>query len=187
MENRTRVFASLLGLAALAVGGTAWADDFQNCPEGLGLDDEFGPGTTEVTRCLENKKAKMLVAIGEPCSDAACTQPYALGNIKKALVDYGVTHGLDLDADVDIVVVAFAGGGKLLIQGNQFEDQVVDLMNQGVHFYICQNTMRAFINKGLLPANDATGALIDGVEQVPAGITAVVDFQELGYHLYTPL
>ena len=55
----------------------------------------------------------------------------------------------------------------------------------------CQNTTRGFIKKGILPDSTetiggATAELIDGVEYVTAGVTAIADLQEQGYKYVQP-
>jgi len=64
-------------------------------------------------------------------------------------------------------------------------------MAQGVRFFFCQNTTRGFIGNGTLPSTDviqggATEQLIDGVEYVTAGVTAISDLQEEGYRYVQP-
>ena len=140
---------------------------------------------------------------------ATCSRPYALGNLMNMLKDYTDTNGVDPE-DIDIKVIVHSGGGFLMLKNagddgkghyftgepgdgrNQFEGIVKALMDDGVKFYFCQNTTRGFIKKGILPAADddvpggATAQLIDGVEYVTAGITALADLQEQGYKYVQP-
>jgi len=81
----------------------------------------------------------------------------------------------------------FDGAGNYIASGrNKFQSQVEDLMDEGVRFFFCQNTTRGFIRNGTLPAGDATAQLIDGVEYVTAGVTAISDLQEQGYRYVQP-
>ncbi len=134
---------------------------------------------------------------------ASCSRPYALGNLKNMLTDYTITNGINAE-DIDIKVIVHSGGGFLMLKNagddgkgnyftgdpgdgrNQFEGMVKALMDDGVRFYFCQNTTRGFIKKGILPAGDATAQLIDGVEYVTAGVTALADLQEQGYKYVQP-
>ena len=63
-------------------------------------------------------------------------------------------------------------------------------MAMGVKFYFCQNTTRSFVANGTLPPGNvmggATAQLIDGVEYVTAGVTAIADLQEQGYRYVQP-
>ncbi len=135
---------------------------------------------------------------------ANCSRPYALGNLVNMLNDYTITNGISSE-DIDIKVIVHSGGGFLLLKNegfdgngnmvtgrNKFQKNVADLMARGVEFYFCQNTTRGFINNGTLPGADdmieggATAQLIEGVEYVTAGVTAIADLQEQGYKYVQP-
>ncbi|MFA7387388.1 MAG: DsrE family protein [Thiohalobacteraceae bacterium] len=186
------------------------------CPvgyvSGLSLDAEFGPGTQELTRCIKRRhKVNVVVQLSQFCRDpagnidrTACTRPYGLGNITNMLNDYEITHGMRPGKDFEIVAVAYAdgayltikdesynGAGELVTGRNQFEEQVQALMQRGVKFLFCQNTTRAFIASGFLPNFQRTGIsatdqIIEGMEYVTGGVTAIIDFQELGYSYIQP-
>ncbi|MBW2257327.1 MAG: DsrE family protein [Deltaproteobacteria bacterium] len=190
MMNGMKGLAGALVATALLWSGNALAQELDkhdfdpNCPVEL-LDELDDETTAADTRCLVDKKPKMLVTIGRFCMDGDVPEeecvssegekPYALFNILLATKDYEV-HGFDLHSDVEIVAVAYAGGGGLMEIGNPWAGTVDSLMGRGVTFYICQNTMK----KRQISTDD----LIPGVLQVPKSITAIVDFQSLGYHLY---
>lgn len=162
---------------------SAAADTKMDCPvglvSGLTLDEEFGPGTSEVTRCLSRThKVKVVYNVNRPCSGDGCAKPYALGNIQNAINDYEITHAMEPGRDYEIVAVAYAGGSDLMLKGNLYEDKVKALMAQGVRFYLCQNTSR---NKGI-KLHD----IIEGVNFVTSGVTALADFQLKGYAVVTP-
>jgi intracellular sulfur oxidation DsrE/DsrF family protein len=151
------------------------------------LDDEFGPGTQELTRCLERRhNVKVVIQINKFCrtavDNADCTRPYALGNIRNMIKDYENTHGMKRGQDYEIVAVVHSGGGSLMlkedVRGNQFEDTVAGLMADGVKFYFCQNTTRGMHVK--------TADLIPGVQYTTAGVTAIAEFQSLGYRYVQP-
>jgi intracellular sulfur oxidation DsrE/DsrF family protein len=207
---------SLLPMLLLAWSSIALADDShdaQLCPVGLvsgiTLNDEFGPTTQELTRCLEKRHhVKVVVQVNNFCRDAvanpACTRPYALENIKNLLDDYEITYGMVAGKDFDVVAVVHSGGGLLVVKNagtnglgaavtgrNQFEGDVVTLMNRGVKFLFCQNTTRALIKAKVLPTNSvstagATGELIPGVTYVTAGVSAIADYQRMGYQYVQP-
>lgn len=134
---------------------------------------------------------------------ASCSRPYALGNLNNMLNDYTITNGIAPE-NIDIKVIVHSGGGFLMLKNtgydgkrheytgvddngrNKFQTDVEGLIDRGVKFYFCQNTTRGFIKKGILPAGDATAQLIDGVEYVTAGVTALADLQEQGYKYVQP-
>lgn len=205
--------ASLIGLGFTGAASAGKGGN-NECPvdlvNALELDQEFGLGTDELTRCLERRhKVKVVVQINQFCRDAvsneACTRPYALGNIRNMIKDYEITHGMIQGRDYEIVAVVHSGGGKLVLKGvgdnndnsvddrNQFEAIVSGLIADGVKFYFCQNTTRSYVGQGILPQPDpesltggATGELIEGVEYTTAGVTAIADFQRQGYTYVQP-
>jgi intracellular sulfur oxidation DsrE/DsrF family protein len=200
--------------------------DGVNPSDGMDLNDEFGNGTAEITRCLANQnKPKVVMQINVACRDSyvdgtavkndvghcASNRAYALGNMRNMIKDYEGSHGID---NWEIVAVVHSGGWGMLVKdgyeftningeggtqtgvktlSNQFQSQVEDLMDRGVRFLFCQNTTRGMIGRGNLPTvaestfgGGATEALIDGVEYTTAGVTAIADFQELGYRYVQP-
>jgi len=132
-------------------------------------------------------------------ANCADNRPYALGNLRNMIKDLEITNGIAPDA-IDIRVVVHSGGGYLMLKDdvfdeagdiissgrNKFEPAVQALMDDGVKFFFCQNTTRGFIKKGVLPAGNATAQLIDGVQYVTAGVTAISDLQEQGYRYVQP-
>ena len=181
------------------------------CPVGLvsgmTMDDEFGPGTQALTRCLKKRhNVKMVVQINQFCTNQAnCgNAPYALGNLRNILDDYEVTHGMKAGKDYEMAVVLHSPGGQMalkdtsyngagvLVSGrNPFEGQIRALMARGVKFYFCQNTTRAYLSNGMLPKYlttgiSATDQMIEGMEYTTAGLTSIADFQALGYQYIQP-
>jgi len=227
-----RNFLGSIALFGFVMVGTAQAD---GCPVGVlpgspgtpetTLDEEFGPGTRELTNCLTKREdVKIVMQLNKSCDDSYATHPvgtngkptgdvsrivnniancadnraYALGNLRNMIKDLRITNGIAPEG-FDIRVVVHSGGGYVLLKDagydgagnyiegrNKFQSQVEDLMDQGVRFFFCQNTTRGFIRNGTLPAGDATAQLIDGVEYVTAGVTAISDLQEQGYRYVQP-
>jgi intracellular sulfur oxidation DsrE/DsrF family protein len=152
-----------------------------------------GKPTGEVSRVVNN------------IANCADSRAYALGNLRNMIKDFEITNGM-LPTEYEIKVVVHSGGGYLLLKDesydgdgvllsgrNKFQSQVEDLMDMGVKFYFCQNTTRGFIRNGTLPGpgliaetGGATAQLIDGVEYVTAGVTAISDLQEQGYKYVQP-
>ncbi len=192
----------LLAAAALALAFpslTSIADDKPRgdaaCPVGLvsgmTLDTEFGPGSAALTHCLERRHdVKLVMQINQYCLDnvpnAQCTRPFGLVHAANMVDDYDITHGMIPGRDYEFVVVAHTAGGALMLKESPFANQVRALQARGVKFYMCQNATRALIRNGTLPLGDATSHLIEGVEYVTAGVTAIVDFQKRGYRYVQP-
>lgn len=207
------VRSAILLAGSLLLTGSAFAQgDVQDCPVGLvsnqTLGNEFGAGTEGLTRCAEFRhNVKVVVQVNAFCGDTACSKSYALGNIKNLIKDFEITNGMSKN-DYEIVAVVHSGGGGLVLQNgytfidsvkgpvtisNQFQKDVEDLLAEGVKFYFCQNTTRSMIKKGALPevsestyGGGATEALIPGVQYTTAGVTAISDFQRMGYTYVQP-
>jgi len=233
--NKLRCLVGSIAVLGLLMAGNVQADA-DACPVGVlpgspgtpenTLDEEFGPGTSDKTTCLESREnIKIVMQLNKSCRDSYASHPvgtngkptgdvsrvinniancasnraYALGNLRNMLKDLKITNGIAPE-DIDIRVVVHSGGGYVLLNDagfdgagnyiasgrNKFQSQVEDLMDEGVRFFFCQNTTRGFIRNGTLPAGDATAQLIDGVEYVTAGVTAISDLQEQGYRYVQP-
>ena len=162
-----------------------------SCPDGLAenLSKEFGPGVAEKTQCVKEKKdIKVVMQVNQYCGkkvDGKCIAPHGFRTIPAMIKNYTITNGIPRD-QVDIVMVVHGGGGKILLKGSQFETQVRFALDNGVKVYFCQETLRSFIKKGLIPAGKASESLIEGVEYVTGGLLAVVDFQKQGYKYIQP-
>jgi intracellular sulfur oxidation DsrE/DsrF family protein len=196
---RTRDFCATVVLLLALQTQTSLADDDSRdnttCPVGLvsgmTLDTEFGSGTSAITHCLTRRHdVRLVLQINQYCLDnvpnSQCTRPFGLIHLTNMIDDYEITNGMVAGRDYQIVVVAHTAGGALMVKGNPFEGQVKTLMARGVKFYICQNATRALIRSGVLPPGNATANIIDGVEYVTAGVTAIVDFEARGYQYVQP-
>jgi intracellular sulfur oxidation DsrE/DsrF family protein len=193
MRILIRFFAAAALVFMLLPGIPVWAGSNGNneCPVGLlsgmSFDDEFGAGTSDITRCLERRhNIKVVVQINQ-LYNTGTTKPYALGNITNLLNDYEVTHGLKIGHDYEVVVVVHGSGGPMALNNNAatpntnsnpFQSQIEELIAKGVAIYVCMNTARTLGAK--------TDQLIPGVQYVPSGVSAIVDFQNLGYVYLQP-
>ena len=95
--------------------------------DGIDLNDEFGAGTSDITRCLAKKKPKVVMQINLACRDSyvdgtavkndvahcANNRAYALGNIRNMIKDYEGSHGID---NWEIVAVVHSGGWGMLVE-----------------------------------------------------------------------
>jgi len=185
-------FQSLVvGLLVLMSPFVLASETENNCPDGLAanLTKEFGPGIAGKTQCVQEKKAiKIVMQVNQYCgkkTDEKCVAPHGFRNIPSMIKNYTKTNAIPRD-QIDIALVVHGGGGKLLLKGNPFEQQVKFALENGVKVYFCQETMRSFIKKGLIPAGKAEEALIDGIEYVTGGLLALVDFQRQGYMYIQP-
>jgi len=83
--------------------------------------------------------------------------------------------------DVDVEIVAFGPGLRLLMDGNANKNRIAGLSQQGVRFSACENTVRNFSKKlGDAPKLDGHAKL------VKAGVVQIVDLVKKGYILVKP-
>jgi len=208
--------AGLVSMPVLAHDNDKKKRGNNECPVGLvsgmTMDDEFGPGTQDLTHCIKKRHdVKMVVQINQFCTNTAnCAgSPYGLGNIRNILDDYEVTHGMKPGKDYEMVVVLHSPGGRMALKDvglnadgvevsgrNPFEGTIRGLMARGVKFYFCQNTTRAFLSqpgtaitslpKYLITGKSATDQMIEGMEYTTAGLTSIADLQARGYQYIQP-
>ena len=143
-------------VSALAFSGVASAEEEDaggasnnECPVGLvkgeTFDEEFGYGTSDLTRCLDRRhNVKVVMQINKPCRDswvndagevknnvAKCRRgeeapldfgrSYALGNINNMIKDYEITHGMVVGKDYEIAAIVHSGGGYLLLKDSGYD------------------------------------------------------------------
>ncbi|KPV40508.1 hypothetical protein AN478_06320 [Thiohalorhabdus denitrificans] len=101
----------------------------------------------------------------------AFKQKIVLNNVSNLLKHYGP----DL---VDIEVVAYGPGLRLLFEDNANQGRIDNLMKQGVEFSACSNTM-ANMGKDL-------DDLIAGTEKVAGGVVYLMERQEEGWSYLRP-
>ena len=204
------VFLGFVNTPAVFADDNHHENENKACPvglvNGLTIDEEFGEGIQVKTRCLENrKKIKLVMQVNNACRDTSVvstntgyalenharscgeTRGFGIAQLKNMIADYTITHGIAADK-LDLNVVVHGGGGSMLMDmpWNQLKPAVVDLMEQGVKFYFCQNTVRGMAKKMGLTLTQFTSKVIPGVQYVTAGLTAVADFQKEGYQYIQP-
>ena len=85
----------------------------------------------------------------------------------------------DENSDIeDVAVVAQSKGIEPLTSGGASEDEVQSLMDQGVSFKACANTLE------MMDMDESD--LIDGVEPVPEGAVEVTRLESEGYAYLRP-
>lgn len=83
--------------------------------------------------------------------------------------------------DVNIEVVAYGPGLKMLIKDSPVAQRVKDLAVQNISFAACGNTA-----KKLEKETGAKVELTEGAHMVPAGIVRIIELQEHGYVYIRP-
>ena len=82
---------------------------------------------------------------------------------------------------VDIEIVGFGPGLRLLFDDNENKSRIESLAGQGVRFSACSNTVRA-MSKVL----DHEPVLNPHAARVPAGIVRIMELTDAGYTLVKP-
>lgn len=176
--------------------------DNKACPvefyNGIPMDVEFGPGTQEITHCLQKRHdAKVVVSVDttHPTVKSGAINPLKatfLSNVDLMIANYEQVHGMKIGKDIDVAVVASSSGALLMTKrhkawgvdalGNPLPNPFAALVQKGIDagmkFYLCQMAARELGIK--------TDNVLDGVEQVPGGQIAVGDLQLMGYALIKP-
>lgn len=156
---------------------------------------------SDLTVCLQNREnVRVVVALNSGVLNGARTQAQQIANVNNIVNDYE-KYGMVSGDDFEIVVVGYGAGSRWLLTDAAYENffgtdpavaepnvainAVTALRAKGVRFFMCQNTM-ANTKAPSSGVSVKTADLIEGVLMVPAGVTAVVDFQGAGYRYLAP-
>jgi len=82
---------------------------------------------------------------------------------------------------VDVEIVAFGPGLRLLMAGNSNQSRISGLSGSGVQFSACKNTISAFSKK-----LGQTPELVPQAKPVSAGVVRILDLTTQGYSLVKP-
>ncbi len=131
--------------------------------------------------------------MAEPVSQAVQDKPFAVARVALQISDSsGAKQQLVLNvarnlikfygADkVDVEVVAFGPGLRLLFKDNALGDQIQSLAAEGVRFSACDNTITAMTKKlGHAPELSSEARI------VPAGIVRLVELNKAGFFVSRP-
>ena len=107
-------------------------------------------------------------------TDDPRTQIIALNNAANLQKLYGMDN-------VVIEIVAYGPGLGLLTEKSGQASRVTSLAMQDIHFSACGNTMKKVAQKsGKMPK------LLEGVDQVTAGVARIMELQQQGYAYIRP-
>lgn len=108
-------------------------------------------------------------------SDADPTKQTLVLNVASNLVK---AYGPD---KVDVEIVAFGPGLRLMFDDNHNKGRINGLNDNGVRFAACGNTLKK-VSKNL----GRTPALNSHATEVPAGVVRIIDLVDKGYILVKP-
>lgn len=107
-------------------------------------------------------------------TDDPRTQTIALNNAVNLQKHYGLDN-------IIIEIVAYGPGLGMLTRKSVVAERVTSLTLQDIHFSACGNTMSAVAKKsGKMPK------LLEGVDQVTAGVARIMELQQQGYAYIRP-
>lgn len=185
-------------VAALSFGATVLAEHSTlntNCPTNVAsaIDAKFGTGTAAITECLANREElKVVASWTNQEKNAKSGIGQQVVNINNMVTDYE-KYGLVVGTDPAIVVVGYGAGARWLLSDaaylakvdpnaingvNPSRVTVQNLLAKKVKILMCQNTMSA---NGYTVAD-----LLPGVQMTPAGVTAVIEYQQREYDFIAP-
>ena len=183
-------------VAALSFGTAAWADTLKTkCPTSVanGIDAKFGVGTAAITECLAYRSGlKVVASWTNKETNAKSGIGQQVVNINNMVADYE-KYGLVVGTDPIIVVVGYGVGARWLLSDaaylakidpnavngvNPSRVAVQNLLAKKVKIVMCQNTMNG--------SGYTVDDLIPGVQMTPAGVTAVIDYQQRNYDYIAP-
>lgn len=82
---------------------------------------------------------------------------------------------------IDIEIVTFGKGIRLLFAGSKHETRIASLVDNGVRFYVCENTLDTIERKtGIRPV------MTENADFVRAGVARIIDSVAAGYTLVRP-
>lgn len=150
--KRLKVFGSVMSLLLLAASQLAAANEVKG--------EEFKPFAEK----------HVILQLSDQANEAV-----VLDTANNLIKHYG---GPDL---VDIEIVAFGKGVRLLYAGNEHEVRIASLVENGVRFYICQNTLDTMER-----LNHVTPEINPAAIRVQAGVAHIIDRVDDGFILVKP-
>lgn len=155
------------------------------------MNAQFGASTSTLTTCLQNlNKIKVVIAWNDAVLNKRSGAGQQAHSTRQMIQNYTGMYNLEPSRHHDMLVVGYGAGGRWLLNdeaynrvygvttGNPTRTAVEYLQTMNIRVFMCQNTMRGngWVSQDLLP----------GVEMVPAGVVAVIDFASLGYLYAAP-
>jgi len=139
-------------------------------PYDVSFEDKFGWDVVDKMRCNERRsEVKLVMQVNQPGF-------YGFRNLNNIIKDFEITHGIK---KWEIAIVVHSGGWPMVVKDNEYEEEIKEFIaNPNINIYYCLNTASA--------RGHMTSDIIDGVKFVPAGLSAIMDFQYQGYKYIQP-
>jgi intracellular sulfur oxidation DsrE/DsrF family protein len=124
-----------------------------------------------VSNALAGESHKIVIQVS---TDDPRTQKIAMNNAVNLQKYYGIDN-------IEIEIVAYGPGLGMLTKKSKSADRVESLAMSDITFSACGNTMAKVAKKsGKMPV------LLEGVQQVKAGVARIMELQEQGYAYVRP-
>ncbi len=196
-SGKMKAVLMLLAAVGFLAANMASADDTYMgdtmCPANAqaSMDATFGAGTSSITHCIgKHHNIKVAISMSTSTLNPAKGISQTIVNVQNMVQNYEGMYGLSLGSGYNIAVVGHFAGGRFLLTdeaynrtygvttGNPTRTAVQALLNHGITFIMCQNTMRA--------NHWTTADVIPGVQEAPAGVVALTDYGMRGWVVLTP-
>ena len=180
-------------ILSTALISPVFADDDQECTDTALTAAELVNAVSYTTCIQKRKDIEVIVAMNNNLFNGKIYKKSGkidkvsqqAVNVRNLARDYENNYEMEHGEEFKVVVVAYASGVDWLRISTEDTNRDINvkfikkqILSRNIKIYACQNTMKA---KGL-----SLDDLIEGVETVPAGVTAVVDFQKQGMTYLVP-
>lgn len=132
------------------------------------------PAAEPVSKAVQDKPFAV-ARVALQISDGSGAKQQLVLNVARNLIKF---YGAD---KVDVEIVAFGPGLRLLFRDNALGDQIQSLAAEGVRFSACENTIAAMAKKLGHPPELTSEARL-----VPAGIVRLVELNQAGFFVSRP-
>ena len=193
LKNRQLIMLGLLVCVSTAPLADSSYKKLKNstCPEVVttSADTLFGAGSSDLTHCIAKREdLKIVVAMNNSDLNPRNGRSQQTLNVNNIYNDYTNNYDMVVGKDFKAIIIGYGAGARWLLNdaaytatygvANPSDDMISALIAKGIKVYMCQNTMRGngWVSSDLIP----------GVEMVPAGVTAVIDFQNRNYTYIAP-
>jgi intracellular sulfur oxidation DsrE/DsrF family protein len=170
MVRSRRRFLELVGAGTtVALAGCTASEEATDPPTETGTATETQTPTDTETETQTPEPEPTMSTVFH-FADGAEEQTHAVANVANLLAD----ESTEVE---NVVLVANGAGIKLLsTETSRVPDEVRDLVEDGVSFRACRNSMEAF--------DMSEEDLVEGVETVPAGVGELTKLQALEGYAY---
>lgn len=169
---------------------TANIDDTHSCTTVAveRADKLFGNEASAKTTCIKHREDIKTVVAWNSANVHPNKNGLQVLNARNLMNDWEQTYKMKQGEDFEVAIVAYGKGARWALNDAAFKKkfgtenpstkELQSLIKRGAKVYMCQNSMKG---NGWKAAD-----LAPGVNMVPSGVTALVDFKNQGYTYIAP-